>query len=83
MQEESALTNFKYALRKYDQQILDELMVYARLHLSAAAQSGYFLPAFMFIISMLLEILKQIKMLQADVESLKAANEHKSDRLDS
>ena len=71
MQEEAALANFKYALRKSDQAVMDELMVYARLHLSAAAESGYFLPAFMFLLSMLIEMLKIIKKMQAEIDQLK------------
>ena len=71
LHEEAALQKFKYALRKQEQSIVDDLLIFAMKHLSAVSYSGYALPPFMFLFSILIEQQKAIKKLQSDIESLK------------
>ena len=78
-QEEQAIDRFKHALRRSDQRALEDLLVAARQHLSAAAYASYVLPVFLFLLSMMLEEHKRVSQLGTEVEALK--NHH--ERLDS
>ena len=68
--EEEAIKRFKYALRKPDQAALDDLLISARQHLSAAAYASYVLPVFLFLLSMLLEEHKHILHLENQLQNL-------------
>ncbi len=86
LHEEAALQKFKYALRRQEQSIVDDLLILARKHLSAVSYSGYALPAFMFLFSILVEQQKVLQKLQSDIESLKAQQNEQRDvskRMDS
>lgn len=63
-QEEAALNRFKRALRKDDQVLLDELLVFSRLHLAEASYASNLYPLDMYLIAILLEVYKQVKALQ-------------------
>ena len=60
-EEEAALNRFKRALRKDDQVILDELLVMSRLHLAEASYASNLYPLDMYLISIMLELYRQIK----------------------
>lgn len=62
--EEAALNRFKRALRESDQRILDELLVMSRQHLAEASYASDLYPLDAYILSILIEIYKQFKLLQ-------------------
>ena len=68
LEEQSYLKRFRRALRREDQLVLDELLVSARHHLSAASYAGYPLPLETFLLSMLLEEHKELMRLRAIIE---------------
>jgi hypothetical protein len=70
LQEEDALRRFRRALRRVDQDALDELFDAAHMHLAAAAYAGSATPFEIFLLSMLLEEHKQIKRLLELLNSL-------------
>jgi hypothetical protein len=71
LQEEQAIERFKRALRRSDQRALEDLLVAARQHLSAASYASYVLPVFLFLLSMLLEEHKRVTRLEDEMENLK------------
>ena len=66
-EEEAALNRFKRALRKDDQLLLDELLVMSRLHLAEASYASNLYPLDMYIIAILLEVYKQLKVIQREL----------------
>lgn len=70
LQEEDALRRFRRALRRADQQALDELFDAAHKHLAAAAYAGSATPFEIFLLSMLLEEHKQLRRVLALLDSL-------------
>ena len=70
LQEEDALRRFRRALRRADQQALDELFDAAHHHLAAAAYAGSATPFEIFLLAMLLEEHKQIQRLSDFLDSL-------------
>lgn len=62
-EEEAALQRFRRALRRGDQQALDELLAAARKHLSAAAYAAHPWPFELFLLAMLLEEHKHLQAL--------------------
>ncbi len=50
-QEEQALNRFRRALRRSDQQVLDELLTYTRQHLAAATYATHVLPMELFFLA--------------------------------
>ena len=74
-QEEQALNRFRRALRRSDQQVLDELLTYTRQHLAAATYATHVLPMELFFLAMLLEEHKIVISLRQRLERL----EHKQD----
>lgn len=63
-QEEAALRRFQRALRKEDQALLDELLVMSHLHIAEASYASNLYPMDMYLISILLEVYKQLKATQ-------------------
>jgi len=70
LHEQESFARFRRALRKSDQQMLDDLFVSARKHLAAAAYASHALPFEIFLLSMLLEEHKEINRLQKIIEEL-------------
>ncbi|MBP7213049.1 MAG: hypothetical protein KBA03_02335 [Anaerolineaceae bacterium] len=68
-EEEAALNRFKRALRKDDQVLLDELLVMSRLHLAEASYASNLYPLDMYIIAILLEVYKQLKVIQRELHN--------------
>ncbi|NPV75643.1 MAG: hypothetical protein HPY59_04630 [Anaerolineae bacterium] len=64
--EKAALERYKRALRKSDQELLKELLVLSRLHLAEASFASNIYPMDAFLISMVIEIYKQLKSLQSN-----------------
>ncbi len=64
LQEEDALRRFRRALRRADQQALDELFDMAHHRLAAAAYAGSATPFEIFLLAMLLEEHKELRRLR-------------------
>ncbi len=64
LQEESSFARFRRALRRSDQQALDDLFAAAHQHLAAAAYASNALPFETFLLAMLLEEHKQVMLLK-------------------
>jgi len=76
LQEQRSFAHFRRALRRADQQALDDLFASARKHLAAAAYAADALPMETFLLAMLLEQHKEILRLKAEIEGL---NTHSDD----
>jgi hypothetical protein len=70
LQEQQSLARFRRALRRADQQALDELLAAARHHLAAAAYASHLLPFEIMLLAMLVEEHKQVRRLRGQLESL-------------
>lgn len=69
-QEEAALKRFERALRREDQILLDELLVFSRFHLAEASYASNLYPLDMYLIAIMLEMYKQLKaVLQVDADA--------------
>ena len=64
LQEQESFARFRRALRRSDQQVLDNLFAAAHQHLAAAAYASNALPFETFLLAMLLEEHKQVMILQ-------------------
>lgn len=64
--EKAALERYKRALRKSDQELLKELLILSRMHLAEASYASNIYPMDAFLISMIIEIYKQLKSLQSN-----------------
>ena len=64
LQEQESFSRFRRALRRSDQQALDDLFAAAHQHLAAAAFASHALPFEIFLLAMLLEEHKEIQRLQ-------------------
>jgi hypothetical protein len=73
LQEKSAFSRFRRALRRSDQLALDDLFTSACQHLPAAAYASHALPFEVFLLSMLLEEHKEVIRLRQIVEKLEDA----------
>jgi len=71
LQEEQSFRRFRRALRRADQQALDDLFAAARQHLAAAAYASHVLPFEVMLLSMLLEEHKAVLRLRAELERLR------------
>jgi len=72
LEEEQAFNRFRRALRRTDQQALDDLFASARQHLAAAAYASHALPMETFLLSMLLEQHKEVLRLRHQLEALRS-----------
>lgn len=68
LQEQEAFARFRRALRRSDQQALDDLFAAAQKHLAAAAYAAHALPLETFFIAMLLEEHKEVMRLRDLIE---------------
>jgi hypothetical protein len=69
-EQQKRLGQFRRSLRKQDQELFDELFERARLHVQAAVQAACPEPMESIFISVLIEMLKAEKHLQARVDEL-------------
>lgn len=72
VEEQEAFGRFRRALRRSDQQALDDLFASARQHLAAAAYASHALPMETFLLSMLLEQHKEVLRLRTQLEALRS-----------
>lgn len=70
LQEQESFSRFRRALRRSDQQILDDLFAAAHQHLAAAAYAAHSLPLETFLLAMLMEEHKEIMRLRQIVEDM-------------
>lgn len=71
LEEKAAFSRFRRALRRRDQQALDDLFAAARKHLSAASYASHALPFETFLLAMLLEEHKEVRRLREQVAALR------------
>lgn len=71
LQEQQSLARFRRALRRADQEALDELLAGARRHLAAAAYASHLLPFEIMLLAMLVEEHKQVHRLRGQLEDLR------------
>ena len=69
-EQQKRLGHFRRSLRKQDQELFDELFERARLHVQAAVQAANPEPMESIFISVLIEMLRAEKRLQARVDEL-------------
>jgi hypothetical protein len=69
-EQQKRLGHFRRTLRKQDQELFDELFERARLHVQAAVQAANPEPMESIFISVLIEMLRAEKRLQARVDEL-------------
>lgn len=65
--EQKALSEFRRALSRSDQLVLEELFTFAGLHLAPAAYAAHTLPIQIFLLAMLLEEHKEVMRLRNQV----------------
>ena len=70
LQEQASFASFRRALRRSDQQALDDLFAAAHRHLAAAAYAAHPLPFETFLLAMLLEEHKEILRLRQALHAL-------------
>jgi hypothetical protein len=70
LEEKAAFARFRRALRRQDQQVLDDLFANAQKHLLAAAYASHALPFETFLLAMLLEKHKEVLRLRRLMEDL-------------
>jgi hypothetical protein len=70
VEQQKRLGQFRRTLRKQDQELFDELFERARLHVQAAVQAANPEPMESIFISVLIEMLRAEKRLQARVDEL-------------
>jgi len=75
LQEQESFARFRRALRRSDQQVLDNLFSAAHQHLAAAAYAAHSLPFETFLLAMLIEEHKEVLRLRGLVEELLNAQE--------
>jgi hypothetical protein len=73
-QEKAALSRYRRALRKEDQQAFDALWVHVTKHMMACTQANHLLPLETFLLTMLLEEHKEIQRLQRMVAEIQEAS---------
>jgi hypothetical protein len=70
LHEQDALLRFRRALRRVDQNALDDLLDSAQKHLSAAAYAAHALPFEIFLLAMLLEEHKEVLRLRQALDQI-------------
>jgi hypothetical protein len=63
-----ALSKYRRALRREEQEVFDELMSYARYHVAESAYAGHLNPFEVVLLSVLVELAKKLRVLQQRVE---------------
>ncbi len=64
------LANYRKALKKEDREIFDELWERARKHIQASVLSSFPIPMESILLSMCIELLKEIKDIRNDLNKL-------------
>ncbi len=79
VEEEKALRRFVRALRKSDQELIQELLALSRRHIAEASYASNLYPMDIYLVSMLLEMYRKVRHLEEQLERLGVdAGEHLS-----
>ena len=70
VEEDKALRRFVRALRKADQDLIQELLALSRRHIAEASYASNLYPMDIYLVSMLLEIFRKVKQLERQLEAL-------------
>ncbi len=70
LQEQESFARFRRALRRGDQEALDDLFAAARQHVAAASYASHALPFEVFLLAMLLEEHKEMLRLRRILEEM-------------
>lgn len=70
VEEEKALRRFVRALRKSDQDLIQELLALSRRHIAEASYASNLYPMDIYLVSMLLETFRKVKQLEQQLEAL-------------
>ena len=68
VEEEKALRRFVRALRKGDQDLIQELIALSRRHIAEASYASNLYPMDIYLVSMLLEMYRKVKALELQLE---------------
>ena len=68
VEEEKALSRFVRALRKSDQELIDELIALSHSHVAEASYASNLYPMDIYLVSMLLELYKKLKHLERKLQ---------------
>ena len=69
MQEQMRYYQFKRILTPRDQRAFEQLFIYASLHVAEAAYAAFELPMEIFMLSMILEMHKEVIRLRNEIEN--------------
>ncbi len=70
VEEDKALKRFIRALRKSDQDLIQELLALSRRHIAEASYASNLYPMDIYLVSMLLETFRRVKQLETRLEAL-------------
>lgn len=70
VEEDKALRRFVRALRKGDQDLIQELLALSRRHIAEASYASNLYPMDIYLVSMLLETFRKVKRLERQLEAL-------------
>lgn len=70
VEEDKALRRFVRALRKADQELIQELLALSRRHIAEASYASNLYPMDVYLVSMLLETFRKVKQLERQLEAL-------------
>lgn len=70
VEEEKALRRFVRALRKGDQDLIQELLALSRRHIAESSYASNLYPMDIYLMSMLLETYRKVKRLEIQLEAL-------------
>ncbi len=74
VEEEKALRRFVRALRKGDQDLIQELLALSRRHIAEASYASNLYPMDIYLVAMLLETFRKVKQLEHQLEALGVPN---------
>lgn len=74
VEEEKALRRFVRALRKGDQDLIQELLALSRRHIAEASYASNLYPMDIYLVAMLLETFRKVRQLEHQLEALGVAN---------
>lgn len=70
VEEEKALRRFVRALRKSDQELIQELLALSRRHIAEASYASNLYPMDIYLVSMLLEMYRKVRHMEDQLERL-------------
>ncbi len=70
VEEDKALRRFVRALRKSDQELIQDLLALSRRHIAEASYASNLYPMDIYLVSMLLEMYRKVKRLEQQLEAL-------------